>query len=503
MNKPKRKLGKKKNDKLKEKRAFYEAKFESVKRWRNGVVNNTSGSSQTKMKHLNFLIKTCEELGMNPDEIIEARIQDLKSTDPRIRCRFEDKILEVTTKFREENGYYIGREISTSMKSFFFHNHVPLTITSPKIKDPKTYTPTKEALERFYQMASPGAERSRISLVFQSLMRRGSIPYLKYKHIKKDFEAGIIPIHIHLDIEEVKGKYFAYDTFIGKQAVEDLRLSLEQRKRGTRKIPPEIISDESPLCRKGTTRRIEPLDETGLTTWYVSLSRQIGLNKEETITPHALRRAGETILEKSKTMPLNWIDLIMGHRPRSAQGKHYSKPSVEELRAAYAEAEPYLTLSLTSPADGATTLRSAKEAANSTSIKNERIETKPLDRLTEQEIKRLDEKRQLVQQSMSAYLKSSSIQTQPLKVGVDFPDDDKLEKTPAAAKTAKTADLSNSYKAEICAAANEQVSSLYQVTGVTAKDEIIRLLGEGWEFFKKLSDGTVLLGKRMPSDTMH
>jgi integrase len=399
----------KKNERMKEKRALYEAKFESVERWRNGVLNNTSGSSQTKMTHLNYLIKACEVLNMNPDEIIEARIEDLKSTDPRVRCRFEDEILRIIAKFRKENGYYIGREISTCMKSFFFHNHVPLTIISPKVKDPKTYTPAKEAIEKLYQMARPGTERFRISFVFQSLMRRGSVPHIKYRHIKKDFEAGIVPVHIHLDKEEVKGEYFDYDTFIGKQAIEDLRLTLEQRERGTRKIPRETISAESPLLRKENTKKVEPLDAIGLTTFFVSLSRRAGLGKKETITPHALRRAGNTIVDHAKIISLNELDLLMGHRPRSAQGKHYIKPTVEELRAVYVKVEPYLTLGLMPHVDvGA--FKPVNDALGAAINKNDRIETKPIEKLTDQEIAVLFRKRQYVQQSLNPYFSSLSTQ---------------------------------------------------------------------------------------------
>jgi len=419
MNKIQRKSEKRKKEKLKEKRELYKAKFETVKRWRNSVVGSTSGSSQTEMKHLNFLIKFCEQIGMNPDDIIQARIQDLMSSDPNIRFRFEDKVLEVSVKFKKEHGYYIARELTTSMISFFSHNRVPLTMTSPKMKDADTYTPTKADIERLYRLANPGWERARISFIYKSGIRRGSIPYIKYGHIKKDLEAGIIPVRIHLRAEEVKGEYFAYDTFIDKQAVEDICLSLEQRKRGTRKIPPEVISDESPLFRKENTKVVEPCDKIAFTSWFVTLSRRAGLSKEETITPQALRRATETTLEEAK-MQQNWIDHIMGHRPSGAQGKHYSKPTVEQLRGAYAQAMPYFALELSPCGDTSKAfpaaivdLKAGNDITNPQTSKSEVLETKPLDKLTNQEIKVLQEKKQQVQQSLSPYLSSWKNQTQP------------------------------------------------------------------------------------------
>jgi len=449
MRKTRLKFDQRKRAELKEKRDSYKGKFESVKRWRNGVVADTSGSPKTEEKHLNSLIKFSEDIGMNPDEIIEARIQDLTSHNPTIRNRFEDKVVEFAGKLKKENGYHVGREATTSLKSFFYYNHVPLAIKSPKHKDPETYTPKKEDIEKFYNLANPGWERSRISFTYQSGIRRGSLPHLKYLRIKKDFEAGITPVHIHLNREEVKGQYFGYDTFIGKQAVEDLRLSLELRKRGTRKIPPEVISDESPLFRKENTRAIEPCDETALTNWFVSLSRRVGLREEEKITPNALRRATETALEESNAMPQNWIDHIMGHRPSGAQGKHYSKPTMEQLRVAYAKAESYLTLRLASPADVAVASKTANETRNIPISKNERIETKPLDRLTEQEIKGLLEKRQQVQQSLSPYLASLSIQTRSLDTNNNSLNDNEQDKTLPTKKTSKS-DLRYYLTAEAC-----------------------------------------------------
>jgi|SRR5271157_2099688 len=424
--------GRRKNQNLKEKRVIYMAKFETVKRWRNGVIGDTCGSSETETWQLNYLIKFCEEIRMNPDEIIKARIEDLKSFDPNIRCRFEDEVLAVSRKFKKENGYYIGRGVTVAMKSFFFHNRLPLILKSPKMKDPETYTPTKEDIEKLYRSANPGWERARISFIYQSGIRRGSIPFLTYGHIKKDFEAGIIPLHIHLKKEEVKGEYFPYDTFIGKQAVEDLRLSLELRKRGTRKIPPEVITDKSPLFRQENTAVVEPCGETAFTSWFVSLSKRAGFPEEETTTPHAVRRATNTGLEKSKMMPPNWIDHVMGHRPGSAQGKHYSKPSLEELREAYAKAEPYLTLRLVLSAD----LPTLKPENGPTNVPNqiERIETKPLERLTQQEATMLFEKRQQVQQSLSTYLNLVMDQTQSSSTQESINGDNR-GKTASAGKT--------------------------------------------------------------------
>ena len=61
--------------------------------------------------------------------------------------------------------------------------------------------------------------------------RSGTLLKLKYRQVKNDLEAGIVPVHIHVEAEIIKGKYCNYDTFIGSEAVEYLKVYLETRRR--------------------------------------------------------------------------------------------------------------------------------------------------------------------------------------------------------------------------------------------------------------------------------
>jgi hypothetical protein len=79
--------------------------------------------------------------------------------------------------------------------------------------------------------------------------REGTFAKLKYRHVKEDLEAGRVPIHIHVEAAITKGKYHDYDTFINAEACQLLKLYLEDRRQGGRSMPPEKLSDESPLIR--------------------------------------------------------------------------------------------------------------------------------------------------------------------------------------------------------------------------------------------------------------
>jgi hypothetical protein len=68
---------------------------------------------------------------------------------------------------------------------------------------------------------------------------------------------------------------------------------------------------------------------------------QIGIaEKNKKLQPfkiHNIRKRGQTTLEACH-IPLNWVDRLLGHVPRGAQGQTYSLPAVEKLRAEYVKA---------------------------------------------------------------------------------------------------------------------------------------------------------------------
>ncbi len=96
--------------------------------------------------------------------------------------------------------------------------------------------------------------------------REGTLVKLRYRHVKHDMDAGIIPIHIHIEAEITKGKYHDYDTFVGIEAAEYLKLYFEDRRKGSLdgKVPPEEITDKSPLIRDSRSRTPRPIGEKQL-----------------------------------------------------------------------------------------------------------------------------------------------------------------------------------------------------------------------------------------------
>ena len=122
-------------------------------------------------------------------------------------------------------------------------------------------------------------EKLIISCLALGGFREGTLTKLQYRHVKDDLEAGIIPVHVHVETAITKGKYGEYDTFLAEEAVEYLRLYMEARRQGD--IHPDIkaeeIHDGSPLIRDEMYEVPRPIGEKQLYKIVHSLYFKAGL----------------------------------------------------------------------------------------------------------------------------------------------------------------------------------------------------------------------------------
>ena len=141
---------------------------------------------------------------------------------------------------------------------------------------------------------------------------------LQYRHVKDDIEANRVPIHVHIEAEITKGKYHDYDTFLGAEAAQYLKLYIEQRRKGSGSFPPETITDDSPLIRDSKRAEI-PRGVRGKTLRKVvhSLYAQAGLLRKKNgrmydLRTHSLRKYFKTQLLALGVQP-DYVDYMMGH----------------------------------------------------------------------------------------------------------------------------------------------------------------------------------------------
>jgi len=165
---------------------------------------------------------------------------------------------------------------------------------------------------------------------------------LCYSHVRNDLEKGIAPIHIHVDAAITKGKYHDYDTFIGREAAELLKLYLDTRRKGLidRRIPREDLQDDTPLIRDHQTKYPKPIGEKQLYKQIHSLYSQVGLLKRNQnggydLRVHSLRKYFKTQL-MALGVQSDYIDYMMGHTVDTYHD--IQSKGIEFLRSVYATA---------------------------------------------------------------------------------------------------------------------------------------------------------------------
>jgi site-specific recombinase XerD len=137
--------------------------------------------------------------------------------------------------------------------------------------------------------------------------REGTFAKLKYRHVKEDLEANIVPLHIHVEAKITKGKYHDYDTFLNDEATRLLKLYVSDRRNGSKTTPKEEITDESPLIRNRHIRtKVLGVSEKAIrkTVHDLAVEAQVAKKLPDswmyTVRTHSLRKYFRTQLSAAK-----------------------------------------------------------------------------------------------------------------------------------------------------------------------------------------------------------
>jgi hypothetical protein len=168
--------------------------------------------------------------------------------------------------------------------------------------------------------------------------REGTFSKLQYRHVKHDLEAGITPLHIHVEAEITKGKYGDYDTFLGAEAVNYLKLYLHQRRQGTRYQDPEEITDTSPLIRDEGRAQPKGITSKQVRTIIHGLYVRAGLvtktmGRYYDLRTHIIRKYFKTQMIALGTQS-DYVDYMMGHTVDTYHD--IQSVGIDKLRSIYA-----------------------------------------------------------------------------------------------------------------------------------------------------------------------
>ncbi|MDQ1280830.1 MAG: Site-specific integrase [Thermoproteota archaeon] len=274
-----------------------------------------SKSKATLYQYVFGVYRFCRWIKKTPDTIVKDVLFKEKTIDEYV------KAIDSFVGDLQAEGLAPGtiNNHVKGVKTLFRVNGLVLTLPYrlPKHTKYSDRAPTPEELSRTMEIANV-KDKVIISILALSGMRIGTLARLTYGHVRRDLEAGIIPIHIHVEAEITKGKYQEYDTFLGYEAVQYLKAYLDIRRNGTLKMPPETLTDDSPLIRNECRNKVQPITTGGITKLVHRLLLKAGIiEKGEAerypIRPHSLRKYFRTQLGAVSTIPTDYIDYMMGH----------------------------------------------------------------------------------------------------------------------------------------------------------------------------------------------
>ena len=250
-------------------------------------------------------------------------IQDLKPigniADPQRIQNHQGYLDEYIAQLQDE-GLSPGRVhcCAKHIRTFYRVNGAKIELSEPLSRRVtyKDRAPKPEELSKLLDIADL-REKAIICMLALGAFREETLSKLKYRHVQEDLENNRIPIHVHVEAEITKGKYHDYDTFLGAEAAQFLKLYLEQRKKGTRRIPPETLTDESPLFRDGTTRTPRSIGSKQIRKLIHDLYLQAGLIKQPKgrmydLRVHSLRKYFKTQM-LALGVQADYVDYMAGH----------------------------------------------------------------------------------------------------------------------------------------------------------------------------------------------
>ena len=201
------------------------------------LLRHCSGSPNTCCTYIVQIRKYSIWLGYSPDLII----QDIKPVgnipDPT-RVQNHTGYINDYLAAIQDDGIKPGpvNNYIKSVKTFYRINGAKIDLAEPLSRRVtyKDRAPKPEELDKLLDIANL-RDKVIVTCLALGAFREDTLSKLQYRHVRDDLENNISPIHVHIEADITKGKYHDYDTFLGAEAAQYLKLYLDQRKKGTEK----------------------------------------------------------------------------------------------------------------------------------------------------------------------------------------------------------------------------------------------------------------------------
>jgi site-specific recombinase XerD/uncharacterized coiled-coil protein SlyX len=290
-------------------------------------------SEATREKYKAFLLRFCEWCRKNPDELVKQRKQDLMSKDP-IEQRKIESYLKGFIASLEKDGYAISTQqvAYAAVRNFFEMHYQSLRMRRgdyPSGESLGSRAATKEDIKKLLNKNSKRM-KALMLLLKDTGLRASDVVALNYGDVSEGLESDkqFIPLFLITKKNRITAK-----TFLGPEAVDSIKEYISERKEGTRRLPPEKVSFESPLFRTRTPK-VKRISRSGLSSTITYHAQRLGVNSQ--FSAHSFRKYFQTQLESAGVNP-NWIDQMIGHRLINSRDA-YSHPSDKQLLVSYRKA---------------------------------------------------------------------------------------------------------------------------------------------------------------------
>jgi site-specific recombinase XerD len=282
-------------------------------------LRHCSGSLESCCVYTASMQRYSTWLGFSPDLIIQD-VKPIGNIPDPLRVQNHIGHLNAYLAELQDDGLKPGpvNNHIKSVKTFYRVNGIKIELAEPLSKRVvfKDRAPKPEELVKLLNIADL-RERVIITCLALGAFRENTLSKLTYRHVREDLESNIIPIHVHVEAEITKGKYHDYDTFLGIEAAQFLKLYMDQRRKGTDKIPPETLTDESPLIRDQTRKEPKSISSKQIRKIVHQLYLKANLIKKLNgrmydLRVHSLRKYFKTQLLSLGVQP-DYVDYMMGH----------------------------------------------------------------------------------------------------------------------------------------------------------------------------------------------
>jgi integrase len=284
------------------------------------LLRHRTGSPGTLYQYIYGIHRFSQWVNIQPDQLIQTCQDQDGDPNPKTLAKYSRLLDDFVGELQAENlaPGTVSNHVK-GVKALFRANNlkIELAYSLPKRSIYKDRSPTPEELAVLIDLADIRV-KTIISMLALGGFRTGTLVKLKYRHVKRDLENSTVPIHVHVEAEITKGKYHDYDTFLGQEAAAYLKLYLQTRRQGTDKMPPETITDETPLIRNMQQRIPIPITTSAVHKLVHELYQKAGFIPEKSVgrrydlRVHSIRKFFRTQLA-ALGMPTDYIEYMMGH----------------------------------------------------------------------------------------------------------------------------------------------------------------------------------------------